>query len=219
MISMILPSWNRIPDLLRSIENIEETTQGYEVEIVVVLHNDDVEGYKEIANHDVKVAVLPRGYPDRSPYQCWQFGYRMSVGEWAVQTMDDVLFDLGWLDAALSHPNKGFIALWEPHWCGSLPICYMVTREFVKKVFGGYFALTYYHSGRADNEMKIRTQKIGAYTVCREASFVHLNRGHNDIPHDEYSRIAGSWSTRDLDIFNSRKLKGFPIKYAEAHNA
>ena len=218
MISIILPSWLRTNDLLRSIDNLRDTTEGYEIEIVTVLNERDKESrvlVERLSNPIIKPVIVPRDVPNGRPHRCWQLGYLASRGEWAVQTADDVVFEDGWLDVALHCDHKGFVAFNEARWGSMLAVHWMATREYISTVMGGYFGLTYYYTSWSDNEVKHRAVLAGRHTFCADARFVHLNRAALAEELDTYAQIAPEYASQDQKTFNARMKAGYPVRWTE----
>lgn len=218
MISFILPSWNRVLDLVWSIENIQKTTRGHEIEIVVVLNEQDEESQatiKDLNNPIIKQVIVPKSVPNGRPHRCWQLGYDVAGGDWVVQIADDVRFEPGWLDAAMNCSNQGFVAFCEPRWGDLLSIHWMATKEYISTVMGGYFGLTYYYTSWSDNEVKDRAHLANRHTFCANARFVHLNRAAMGRELDIYARIASQYTKQDKATFYARKEAGYPVKWPE----
>lgn len=215
MISIVIPSWQRPRDLIRALDNIQETTRRFEVEPVVVLNHDDAASREAVEGSRATVVTMPQGMPGGRPHRCWQAGYEAACGEWVVQSADDAVFDPGWLGAAMSCPNRGFIVLYDQFRQGNLPTHWMATREYIEKVMGGYFGLSYYYCYWSDNEIMIRAQQAGSYVVCPKASVVHLNRAliGESFEEDAYTSIAGQYYGPDQITFKARLAAGFPVDW------
>lgn len=216
MISIILPSLNRVPGLLRGIRNLRESTQ-VKLEIVVVLNHDDKASHvaiDQLENKDgIKVVTMPSDCPKGRSQRCYQAGYEAASGPWFSFGADDFVYKYGWAAAALSCPNKGFVAFNEPHWGSDLACQWMATKEYIDTVMGGYFGLTYYYKQWSDNEIKIRARLAGRYAYCPEAIVEHLDPAFTGKLLDENAELSKLSFGEDQATYKAREAAGFPVNW------
>jgi glycosyltransferase involved in cell wall biosynthesis len=216
MISIIIPSRDRPIGLLRVIASVLLTTKDYDVEIIPVLDVPD-KGSHELLKYlpGLKIVTMSSSYINGHPQQKFQAGYKASTGEWVVTGSDDITFERGWLEAALTHPNKGFVGLWEEHHKEKLAILFMVTRNYVETAMNGRLGLTWYYAKWLDNEWKARAEQRGAFTVCAKAKFVHHHARYVGKM-DDIARLGEQHYAQDKKTFLDRRRAGFPEKWPEA---
>jgi glycosyltransferase involved in cell wall biosynthesis len=213
MISIIVPSRDRPTGLLRVIASILLTTKEYDVEIIPVLDVPDGKSHELLKYlSGLKVVTMPPSYVNGHPQQKYQAGYRASSGKWIVTGADDITFGEGWLKAALAHPNKGFIGLWERHQQEKLAPLFVVSRQYIKTVMNGRLGLPWYYAKWADNEWKARAEQKGAFTVCAKAKFVHLHARYIRKM-DDIARLGELHFAQDKETFHARQKAGFPEKW------
>ena len=216
MISVILPSLGRPSQLLRAIKNLHGSTK-VELEIVVVLNHGDIESHAVMEQFEndkrIKVVTMPSHCPKGRSQRCYQAGYEAASGPWFSFGADDYVYHQGWAEAALNCPNKGFVSFHEPHWGSDLACQWMVTKEYIDEVMGGYFGLTYYYKQWSDNEVKIRAVNAGRWVYCAEAIIDHLDYAYTKEPMDENARLSHSFFTQDSKTYHAREAAGFPVDW------
>jgi len=214
MISVILPSMKRVSKLLRSVKNIQETTPGHEVEIVVVLNADDRASHEALEGKNLHIVDMPLDCPPGRPHKCWQAGYKASSGQWVVQTADDVIFNPDWLNV-LEIPNKGFIGLREVRWHDMMATLFMATPEYIETMMGGHFGLPWYYVAWSDNEITYRAKQNGTFAMSKELQFTHMNFNYAKEAPDEYGVIATRYYGADQVTFSARLKANFPSVWPE----
>lgn len=75
----------------------------------------------------------------------------------------------------------------------------------------GYFWHPEYKSMHVDCDLFETVKRIGAMKNCEYLKFPHEHPANGKAPDDEiYRRSAANWN-QGLEVFNRRKLQGFPI--------
>jgi glycosyltransferase involved in cell wall biosynthesis len=218
MISIVLPSRDRLFGLKRSLDSIYETTKGYEIEIIVVLDISDKASHELVTGMPfVKVVTMSPNYKNGNPQRKLQSGYKASNGEWIVFISDDIVLHKGWLEAMLAWPNGGFIGFLDPNFGDMLCGHFMVSRECVETVMHGRFGLTWYYVWWADNEWKIKMQNAGIWSVCTGASFDHLHADYSNKI-DATNEAGRPYRHLDQITFRARLAAGFPEDWPEVGN-
>jgi glycosyltransferase involved in cell wall biosynthesis len=208
VISIIIPSRNRVAGLVRTLDNMRATTQGFEVELLVVLDEPDTESQQAVAAMpDVRVVLMPPTYRNGHPQEKWQAGYEAAKGEWLAQITDDIEMAPNWLRACLETPNQGFVSYCDPNWCGLLSTIHMCTREYVETVMRGRFGLPWYYVEWADNEWTARAKEAGKLVFCNAATFVHHRH------HDSQRELTARYPEKDTQTFHARAAAGFPEEW------
>ena len=211
MISIVIPSRDRVMGLIRSIQNMEQTTAGFDVEIIAVLDEPDIVSQETVRASfpRVRIVVMPSTYRNGHPQEKWQAGYEAATGEWIAQITDDIVMADGWLKACLETPNKGFVSFCDPNWCGTLSTIHMCTREYIKSVMNGRFGLPWYYVEWADNEWTARARAVDALVFCRAATFTHYR------DYDSQRELTAAYPEKDAATFQKRMAAGFPESWPE----
>lgn len=210
LISIIIPSRDRPTQLLRAIQNVQATTVGHNVEIIVVLDIPDQTSQALVKDLPVRVITMPPSYVHGNPQQKFQAGYQAALGEWIVSGSDDIIFCDGWLDAALAWPNKGYIGLCEDYFKADLAVLVMATKAYVETIMEGCFGLWPYHVWYADVEWRDRAIAAGAYTVCPDAKFEHLHYLFHKGPRDSVAILSEQFHRMDEATYVRRQKAGWP---------
>jgi len=205
LVSIVIPSRDRVKGLLCAIDNMRATTAGIDTEIIVVLDKPDIASQNAVKDMaDVRVVLMPDSYRNGHPQEKWQAGYDASKGDWIAQITDDIVMADGWLKACLDTPNKGFVGYADPNWYGLLATINMASREYVEDVMHGRFGLPWYYVEWADNEWTARAKAIDALVFCAEATFIHHRF------HDSQRELTASYPEKDAKTFHDRLAAGFP---------
>ncbi len=221
MVSIVIPSRGRPAKLARVIESIHQTTKGLDVEIIAVLDIPDARSHKLTeAMTDVHVVTMPSHYKIGNSMRKWQSGYEIVSHEWVVLCSDDIVYDDGWLEAALNHDDpsvevQGFVGLWDPRNGDMIASMFMATKTYIETYMDGHFGLPWYYAAWADNEWTCKAAMNGARTFCQKASFTHLNYALLGEEPDEVGRAAHSRHSLDQATFYARVAAGFPSDWPE----
>lgn len=218
MISIVLPSRDRPDSLGRSLANLWATTHKEDVEVLVVLDPGDERSLEEARIWSkwpaVRVVMMPDTYVNGHPQQKYQAGYLAAQGDWIITAADDIVFEDGWLVAALAWPNQGVIGLADPNWCGMLMNLVMASRTYIETVMHGRLGLPWYYVWWADNEWTARAQAIGAATWCPDTRYQHLHADYSAQP-DSQRDLTAPLREKDALTFQARLAAGFPEEWPE----
>lgn len=214
LVSIIVPSRDRPPGLLRAIVAILTTTRAYDVEIIPVLDAPDVVSRDLILCFPFIVpAIMPDDYVHGHAQQKYQAGYKAARGKWIVSGSDDITFCPGWLDAMRAHsPNRGYIGFYDDQHQGKLATLVIASREYIETTMHGRFGLPWYHVHGADAEWQDRAKAAGAFTICKGARFDHHRSG---TAPDELQRFGQQFHAKDDATYAARRKAGFPEEWPE----
>jgi len=212
LVTILIPSRDRIGGLKRSLANIRATTAGINTEIIVILDAPDIISREAMMDLlDVRVVLMPEDYRNGHPQEKWEAGYQVSTGEWIALMSDDMEFDDGWLRACLDTPNKGFVAFHDPWHYGTLATLWMCTREYVDTVMNGRMGLPWYYVEYGDNEWTFRANEAHALVFCAEATFTH----HQDRDAQRLKILDMEHNKIDRETYEARHKAGFPDEWPE----
>ncbi len=216
LISIVVPSRDRPDGLRRVIKSIRETTQEFDIEIVVVLDRPDQTSRKlvESLQPGITVATMPDSYVSGNSQQKFQAGYKASKGEWIVSGSDDITFADGWLAAMVVHPNKGFVGLNDEHHGTNLAPLFMASREYIETTMNGRFGLPWYYVWWADNEWKVKAMRANTFVVCPDARFEHHHAAYTGV-YDSIARLGQTHHDHDAKTFAARHAANFPEDWPE----
>lgn len=145
--------------------------------------------------------------------RAWNDALRLATGDTLVLAGDDLVFEDGWLDAALAaleeHPGH-LIGFNDGHWGEELSTHYLMPRDFVVDVLGGVVAWECYGHGYNDREANARARAANRYHWCEAAKVRHEHWTYGE-------RVCDDTDTRNLARlaeseanFNRRAAEGFP---------
>ncbi len=208
-ISVVIPSRGRADQLKKCINGLKATTQGHDVQTVIVLDEDDAASINAIGATPVTPIVLS-GEP-KNAVEKWNLGAHAASGDWLVLGADDLEWGDGWLEKALTTPNQGFIGFNDGHMDGKeLATHYMMTREYSRAHNGGVLAIPHYHSWYLDVEATERAKRAGKFAFAREAYVEHRHPLWNKAQMDDTYRRGQQWYAIDQQTYAERSRAGFP---------
>jgi GT2 family glycosyltransferase len=214
MISILLATMGRPDRAEACVQSIRETTLGHDVEIVAAVDGPGADALRlsELG------CVVDHSTEPRGSSRAWNAALRVSTGDPVVLAADDLEFQPGWLEAALTclqgFPDGwGLVGFNDGHWGPELSTHYLMSRRLIVEVFGGVVAWEHYHHSFNDREANARAQAAGRYAWCEDARVYHRHWLFGDRPQDGTdTRELGlhPWSERK---FNERQAQGFPDDY------
>lgn len=212
-ISIIIPSRDRPQGLCQAIDSIIATTQGYEVELIVVLDEPDSASQQAMqAYPQVKVIIGgPGDFYLGKPQDKYNLGYAQATGEWVITGSDDITFDApGWLDDCLRVNRGGMVGLSDggqnPDW---VCVLWMANRWYITHVMRGYFGLPWYHVWWADVEWCERARRVGLYAPCTTIKMTHHHWLRGKAVQDRIYALAQSLVGEDEKTYARRAKRGF----------
>ena len=142
----------------------------------------------------------------------WNAALADAQGDLIVFAADDLVWQAGWLDAALeahSHHPDSLIGFNDGHWGAELSTHYLMPRAFIVEVLGGRVAWDYPHSFN-DLETNERAKRAGRYFWCEEARVYHSHWLFGDRAKDETdTRNLGGHGAAE-QMYRERAAAGFP---------
>ena len=212
-ISVIIPSMHRPEQLKACVRRLVETTQGHDVECVVVVDDGDVD---TLAAALVVTPLVLFNHTRFGPMKSWNRGLGMSRGDAIVLVGDDVYWRNGWLAAALKAldtlPNKsgmvGFNDLYRAPQDGHC-VHFLLTRNCIRTVMGGVLCYECYETQYTDNETNERAKRAGCFVYAPDAIVEHLHWRVNKAQKDSVYQIGELGFRHDFAMFKRRQAAGF----------
>lgn len=217
MISILLATTGR-PDMAeRAIKSALDTTVGHEVEVCAAVDVDTLTVAKLTALDRERVQVS-YAYDYRGCSKAWNDALKMASGDPLVLAADDLVFEPGWLDAALEtlagfEGGWGLVGFNDGHWNEELSTHYLMSRRLVVEVFGGVVAWEHYRHSFNDREANERAQRAGRYAWCEGAHVRHEHWLFGDRPQDDTDARPLAAHAASEQAFLQRQVTGFPNDY------
>ena len=217
-VSVIVATSGR-PEMFRNmLRSLSDTTQGQEVETIVVI-DSDLEAC--IAAMESRCRVNYSRYM-RGALCCWNKGLSMSNGDIIVPAGDDQIFHEGWLEYALeSHREKlggyGVVGMNDLAYDGNTQLATMLLfdRKYCKEVMGGVIAPPVYNYYCVDSEWNAKAKALGKFYWDERSVVEHLHPAHGKREPDQHDqlKVDNNWMEIDNKIFEERKALGFPVTW------
>jgi GT2 family glycosyltransferase len=216
MISVLLATTGR-PDMAEAcVRSVVATTRGHDVEVVTAVDADPetLDRFLLLDWGHVRW-VVDDSEDHRGCSRAWNDALAASTGDPVVLAADDLEFQPGWLQTALTRLSEfeggwGLVGFNDGHWGAELSTHYMVSRRLITEAFGGVIAWPHYHHSFNDREANGRARQVGRYAWCEDARVYHRHWIFGD-------RMQDTTDTRKLDlhpeserVFAAREAAGFP---------
>lgn len=214
MISVLLPTTGR-PDMAqRCIRDLRATTCGHKLEIVCAVDADPES--RQRLEPNVDQLLYSEAY--RGCSRAWNDCLAVATGDPIVFAADDLLWEPGWLDAALAKLAEfpdgwGLVGFNDGHWDETLSTHYLMSRRFVVEVLGGVVAWDFYRHSFNDAEVNERARLAGRYAWCETARVGHQHWLFGGRPRDATDERTLGDHAESEQIFNQRRAAGFPTDY------
>jgi glycosyltransferase involved in cell wall biosynthesis len=225
MISVILPSMNRMELLGQAVDSLFITTLGHDIELIIII-DEDMDSYELATTHlrdkwnqQAKSFTVLFNKIRRGALSAWNEGLALSTGDILFPYGDDSLCHAGWLDYALeTHRDKldnyGCVGLNDGAYDGNKQVMttLLFDRQFCKNEFGGVIAIPSYHYYCVDLELNERAKRVNKLIWDDRATVEHIHSAHGKRPidsTDQYKMDSG-WMEADNILFELRKEQGFP---------
>jgi len=222
MISILLPSCNRIDLLMGCVASLEDTKGDRNVETVLVLDGYSDEDLHRIIPRLSGNYILDYSSERRGALFCWDRALRLSSGDLIFAGGDDQIFHPGWLDFVLeSHQDKlggyGVLGMNDLAYDGDkqLATMFVFDRRYCKDVMGGVFAPPMYNYYNIDSEWNEKAKMSGHFYWDTRAVVEHIHSAHGKRPVDSIDRekVDNNWMEIDNATFAQRKAEGFPVTW------
>lgn len=206
------------PDMLEtSLTSLLETTQGYDLEIIVVVDRDIIT-YKRFKN-DSRITKIVQNRKRLGPSHSWNRGLSISTGDIIVPASDDIIFEPHWLTKALqAHQDNlggyGVVGINSRiHDVNILSGMYLFDRKFCKDHLGGVISPPHYRHMFTDKEIDAKTKAIGKFYGCAESVVTHVHPCENRRKPDFNDKWRETLWIEETAIYERRLLAGFPIDF------
>ena len=210
-LSAIIPTKRRGAQCAKMIERLFETTQGQDVEAIVVAYpTPDLDAVFNVMTRYPLRIYLDLG----NAIAAWNLGASMANGDTFLIVDDDSYFYPDWLTCALESYTTGFVGLNDLYTNGAdWSTRYLMRRECVVNVLGGVVQVPHYRSWCADLETCRRAQAAGRYVYEPRAIVEHRHWQLGKAPQDETYRDGDKEHAADQQIYELRAAMGFPSDY------
>lgn len=201
---------------VHAVEQFYATTQGHEVEMIVLSHPDaSVESLKNLRFPGLQIHVA-----ECTAIEGWNLAASHATGDF-LKVWDDDLFPVaGWLDEAertwkdAGSPETAYIGLRDCH--SEVPRGLFTraigTRKFFVDVCGGVITIPHYKSWYDDNEKFDLAKRAKCDLFCK-TSIIHHHHPQFGFPSDSTYDIGASRHGGDAETYYRRKAAGFPIDW------
>jgi hypothetical protein len=174
-VSVLLATTGRPVEAERCVRELRASTRQV-IEIVAAVDHDPDTHKRLLPLVDTMV------YSDeyRGCARAWNDALAISTGDPVVLAADDLVFQQGWLEAALAQLAQfedgwGFVGFNDGHMGAELSTHYMVSRRMIVEAFGGVIAWECYLHSFNDCEANERAKRIGRYAWCEQAHVQHTH--------------------------------------------
>lgn len=215
MVSILFPTTGRPDRAEACLKRLRETTPHHQVEIVAAV-DADTETPQRIGPY-VQTLIYSPTY--RGCSQAWNDCLREATGDPIVFAADDLVWNNGWLEAALLKLAElpdgwGMVGFNDGHWPGDqLATHYLMSRRFIVEVLGGVVAWDWYRHSFNDLEVNERAKRAGRYLWAENAHVHHHHWTYGDRPQDPTdTRTLGEHAQAQY-VYNQRQAAGFPTDY------
>lgn len=218
--SILLCSMGRPTLLAQNIRRLYETTQGHEIELVVVIDRD-AESVRAVSALCLELNVpytLQFNPTPRGAITCWNEALRLSTGDLLFPSGDDQEFEGGWLDhAKAAHAGLGGYGCVgiNDNLNSSASFCTTLffDRKFCKEVYGGVIAPTILKYYCVDNLLDELARKAGKFAYCPESVVRHIHPSAGRRPADDTDLSHGDYWTEDVEMMERWRSRGRNIEW------
>lgn len=190
------------------VRRLKETTEGHKLEVVCAVDADPDSAMRlEALGCIVDYSETYRGN------SAWNAALAIAKGDPIVFAADDLVWQDGWLEAALAaleqHPGC-LIGFNDGHWGPELATHYLLPRSFIIEVLGGVVAWPHYAHSFNDLETNERAKRAERYVWCEQARVYHSHWLFGGREQDETdTRNLGGHAEAER-IYKQRAAAGFP---------
>jgi len=219
-VSMLLATTGRAEMAETCIRSLAATTCGHRVELVAAIDADTEtrDRLQSLPTPENLTIVLDYQDDYRGCSRAWNDALATCAGDPVVLAADDLVFQAGWLDAALAElasfeDGWGFVGFNDGHWGPELSTHYMMSRRFVTEILGGVVAWEGYRHSFNDREANARAIAAGRYAWCENARVLHRHWIFGDRAQDPTDTRQLGLHPDSERIFHERAAAGFPNDY------
>lgn len=214
---MLLPTTGRPERAKSCVCELRNSTPGHQVEIVAAVDHDPET--RDLLEPLVEILDYSDEYRGNS--RAWNDALRLATGDPIVFAADDLSWQPGWLDAALTQLKQfpdgwGLVGFNDGHWGQELSTHYLMSRRFISEVLGGVVAWDFYPHSFNDLEVNERARAAGRYAWCADAHVPHQHWLFGDRAKDDTdTRTLGQHAEAER-VYKERRAAGFPNDGIEA---
>lgn len=215
-VSVLLATTGRAEMAETCARSLAATTIGHRVELIAAVDADRETATRLTAldTDDFRVII---DYRDalRGCSKAWNDALALARGDPIVLAADDLVFQPGWLDAALREMDAfeddwGFVGFNDGHMGAELSTHYMVSRRLIIEEFGGVIAWEHYHHSYNDCEACERARRANRYRWCEQAHVAHNHWLFGGRTQDETDTRNLAGHPASGEAFARRAAAGFP---------
>lgn len=186
-----------------------------------------------ICNHDDKATIAavkkarrtPMIVPWSAEYADWakklNYAWPRVNEEWRLHAADDVVFHVGWLDAALAVADRFDVCVVGTNDMGNPRVMagHHATHQLVHRDYwecgtideDGKVVTEVYHHNFVDDEFVHTAMARSTFASARGACIEHMHPDWGKAEEDETYRIGKSQFGRDAVLYNSRRILWEPM--------
>jgi len=209
---VVIPSMYRPEGLLRAVESVLSTAPG--VKVVCVLDMDDEPSRAILGTLDDESVCIVTVTGDMPTASRWNAGAEYSEADYFVIGADDIVFQPGWLEAALGAMDvlggECVVGFNEGASFGVLAAHFMVSRKYAARGLGGCIMIPSYEHGFTDVEVTARAKSDNRLAFAEGAVIQHLHPFYGTAETDEIYEKGNESNARDEALFARRLDAGFP---------
>ena len=212
MISVLLPTMNRVERCLATLRSLQATVD--EAEVCLVVDCDPTILKRAVDEIDLAFVTNWRPEP-RTNVAAWNTALQMASHDLVVFAADDLEFRPGWLEAARHEMARfddgwGMVGFNDGHLGTELSTHYLLHRRFICQVLGGRVAWPCYPHSFNDLETNDRAKRAGRYRWAEHAHVYHHHWLFGDRPQDTTDVLTlGDHSVAEAR-YRERAAQGFP---------
>jgi GT2 family glycosyltransferase len=214
VISVLLATTGRPEFAARCVTTLLATTRDHEIEIIAAV---DADPETRDRLHPFADKLL---YSDeyRGSSKAWNDCLAACTGDPVVLAADDLVWQDGWLDAALAKLAEfpdgwGLVGFNDGHWNEELSTHYMISRRLIVEVLGGVIMWECYKHSFQDVEINERARAAGRYAWCEQARVYHSHWLFGDRAMDATDERFLAAHSASHHAFLERQAAGFPNDY------
>lgn len=222
LISIVLPTCNRKDRLLKSIQQIADTTSGYAVEIVCVVDVDtatrDALATLDVKRKGIGKVTVKCVFDDKynGIPRSFNRGLAAATGEYIVFATDDLWFEPKWLTEAMKLMRQfpdgyGLVGFNDLHFgAPDVATGYIAHRRFIVEHMNGCLAFEHYLYCCNDAEACDRARNASRYAWCETAIVRHDHPTYGTRPQDANDLRQLPHIGHDMELFYRRRAAGHP---------
>lgn len=213
-IAVLLPTLNRPAGLKRVLESLRATTpEG--TAIMVATDPDDAQAREIAETYEAYHCTCNEAR--RGPAYGWNTALSAIPHKMIyVLGADDLIFNTGWYETSLKAleyrlNGSGLVGFNDERKNGDEKNAthYLMSRDFIIHYHGGVMAVPHYRSWGVDPETCERARRAGKYYWCKDVSVTHDWHGYDKDADETYRLARPTWNA-DLELYEKRRVAGFP---------